>query len=92
MPTKVVNQTVRNNPDKFLDGYILELSKDESAVLRPKLLTLEQTDGKGHFSKYNYKVFTEQDLYMLATILRSPQATAATIVINGSHYAKSHRF
>lgn len=40
VPTKVVNQAVRNNPDKFPDGYILELSKDESAVLRSKIFDL----------------------------------------------------
>lgn len=81
VPTEVVNQVVRNNPDMFPDAYILELSKDESAVLRSKFLTLEQIDGKGHYSKYNYKAFTERGLYMLATILKSPQATEATIAI-----------
>lgn len=44
-------------------------------------MTLEQTDGKGHYSKYNYKAFSERGLYMLATILKSPQATEATIAI-----------
>ena len=79
--TKEVNQSVRNNPDKFPDGYVLELSKEESAVLRSKFLTLEQVEGKGHHSKYNFKAFTEKGLYMLATILKSTKATEATIAI-----------
>ena len=73
--TKAINQAVRNNPDKFPQGYILELSKEESTVLRSKFLTLERINGKGKYSKFNYKAFTEKGLYMLATILKSPKAT-----------------
>lgn len=40
--TRIVNQAVRNNPDKFPKDYIIELNEDESAVLRSKILTLEQ--------------------------------------------------
>ena len=79
--TKEVNQAVRNNPAKFPDGYVLELSKEESVALRSKSLTLEQANGKGKYSKYNYKAFTERGLYMLATILKSPRATEATLAI-----------
>ena len=39
--TREVNQAVKNNPRKFLDGYVLELTKEESAALRSKLLTLD---------------------------------------------------
>lgn len=79
--TKEVNQALRNNPNKFPEGYVIELTKEESAVLRSKILTLEQTEGKGHHSKYCFKAFTEKGLYMLATILKSPLATDATIAI-----------
>ena len=78
--TKEVNQAVRNNPHKFLEGYVLVLSKEESSVLRSNFLTLEQ-GGKGRHSKYSIKAFTERGLYMLATVLKSPRATAATIAI-----------
>jgi len=77
--TKRVNEAVRNNQEKFPSGYFVELTEEESAVLRSKISTLET--GKGHHSKYNFKAFTEKGLYMLATILRSPRATAATIAI-----------
>ncbi|MBR5350958.1 MAG: ORF6N domain-containing protein [Prevotella sp.] len=79
--TKAINQAVRNNPDKFPQGYILELSKEESTVLRSKFLTLKRINGKGKYSKFNYKAFTEKGLYMLATILKSPKATLTTIAI-----------
>ena len=79
--TRVVNQAVRNNPQKFPEGYILTLNKEESSVLRSKFLTLEQSGGKGRHTKYNYKAFTEKGLYMLATILKSEKATQTTIAI-----------
>lgn len=77
--TKHINQAVKNNPDKFPEGYLLELNNQESTVLRSKFLTLEQ--GKGRYSKFNFKAFTEKGLYMLATVLHSKQATATTIAI-----------
>ena len=79
--TKEINQAVKNNPRKFPEGYILELDKQESTVLRSKILTLEQTDGKGKYSKYNFKAFTEKGLYMLATILKGDRAIDTSIAI-----------
>lgn len=57
------------------------LGEGESAALRSKILTLEQTQVKGHYSKYNFKVFTERGLYVLATVLKSPRATQTTLAI-----------
>jgi hypothetical protein len=80
--TKRINEAVTNNPDKFPEGYILQLDTEEMAALRSKLSTLEDTpEGRGHYSKYNARAFTEKGLYMLATILKSPQATQTTIAI-----------
>ena len=42
---------------------------------------LENKEGKGRYSKYNFKAFTERGLYMLATILKSEQAIDTTIAI-----------
>lgn len=57
---------------KFPEGYVFELTDEESAVLRSKFSTLEvsaQTlelvSGKGRHSKYNFKAFTRKGLYML---------------------------
>jgi hypothetical protein len=57
--TKAINQAVRNNPNKFPKGYILELAENEWKSLRSKILTLEEK-GKGKHTKYLPKAFTER--------------------------------
>ena len=85
--TKRVNEAVRNNPDKFPADYMLRLTKDESAVLRSKISTMEDLRSKISSTKFSSKsrslpkAFTEKGLYMLATILKSRRATAATFAI-----------
>ena len=78
--TKEINQAVKNNPAKFPTGYILDVSSEEYKSLRSKNLTLEK-QGRGQHVKYLPKAFTEQGLYMLATILKGEQATQTTIDI-----------
>ncbi len=74
--TMRVNEAVKNNPDKFPTGYIIELTKDE------KNEVIENFDNpKLKFSPVLPKAFTEKGLYMLATILKSPKATQTTIAI-----------
>ena len=79
--TKRINEAVKNNPEKFPPRCIIYLDEEESAVLRSKFSTKEPSQGKGHYSKYNFKAFTERGLYMLATILKSPRATQTTLAI-----------
>ena len=79
--TREVNQAVRNNPDKFPDGYVYEMTREESAALRSKFLTLEKGVGRGRYSKHGYKVFSEKGLYMLATVLKGKQAIQASLAI-----------
>ena len=74
--TKRINEAVRNNPDKFLYGYIVELSKTEWDLLKSKFSTSKR-GGKVKIPK----AFTEKGLYMLATILKSKVATQTTIAI-----------
>ena len=78
---KRINEAVKNNPEKFPPRCIIYLDEEESAVLRSKFSTKEPSQGKGHYSKYNFKAFTERGLYMLATILKSPRATQTTLAI-----------
>lgn len=76
--TRAINQAVQRNLDKFPKGYIFQLNKKE----REKAITncdVLQDDLK--FSSKLPKAFTEKDLYMLATILKSKQATKATLQI-----------
>ena len=79
--TKEVNQAVRNNPDKFLDGFLFQLDAEEIVSLRSKILTLNGEGGRGKHSKHGYKAFTERGLYMLATILKGEMATRVTLAI-----------
>ncbi|MCQ2280116.1 MAG: ORF6N domain-containing protein [Bacteroidales bacterium] len=68
--TKEINQAVRNNPEKFPEGYIFALNDDEQNEL---VKNFDRFNSKKH-SSVNLKAFTEKGLYMLATILKSPQA------------------
>ena len=73
--TKEINQAVKNNPEKFPEGYVFELDNKQIADLRSKNLT---ANGK---SRVAPKAFTEKGLYMLATILKGEVATSTTISI-----------
>lgn len=64
--TKVVNQAIRNNPDKFPSGYVIELTNSEKEYVVKNFDHLETLK----FSHATVKGFTEQGLYMLATILK----------------------
>ena len=75
--TKEVNQAIKNNPDKFPQGYILELTNREKSELVKNFDHLQSLK----YAKTNPKAFTEKGLYMLATILKSKQATETTILI-----------
>jgi len=75
--TRRINEAVKNNPDKFPEGYILQLSKLEKDKVVENFDHLEALK----FSPNLPKAFTEKGLYMLATILKSPKATETTIAI-----------
>lgn len=75
--TKRVNEAVKNNPERFPEGYIFSLQVSEKQHL------VENFD-RFHTLKYSTmepKAFTEKGLYMLATILKSPRAVATTLAI-----------
>lgn len=74
--TKRINEAVKNNPDKFPQEYMFELSGAEFADLRSKIST-----AKFAMTRVAPKAFTEKGLYMMSTILRSKQAIEATFSI-----------
>jgi len=75
--TRIVNQAVKRNAERFFDGYILELKPEECS--RSQIVTLNGKRGSN--LKYLPHAFTERGLYMLATVLKSPRAIAATHAI-----------
>ena len=89
--TMRINEAVKNNPDKFPKGYIIELKNSEFYDLRSKISIVHSKQSENQQisalptnlgkTKVLPKAFTEKGLYMLATILKSPQATQATIAI-----------
>ena len=94
METKRINEAVKNNPEKFPKGYILEISKNEWNSLKSKFSLSEKRNNystkvvenfdhleKLKYSPYLPKVFTEKGLYMLATILKSKRAVQTTLAI-----------
>ena len=77
--TKRINEAVKNNIEKFPERYCFQLNDEESNNLRSKIST-SKINGHGG-RRYNQRVFTEQGVYMLATILKSKEATKITIAI-----------
>lgn len=75
--TKEVNQALRNNPTKFPLGYVIELTDSEKSYVVKNFDHL----GSLKYSHAKPKAFTEQGLYMLATILKGEIATQTTITI-----------
>lgn len=75
--TRDINKAVKNNSDKFPEGYLLFLTKSEKSDVVENFHHLSRLK----FSPHLPKAFTEKGLYMLATILKSPTATATTISI-----------
>ncbi len=74
--TKRINEAVKNNPDKFPSDFYFELSQEDDEILKSKIST-SSWGGR----RKSTKVFTEQGVYMLATILKSKIASDITISI-----------
>ena len=83
--TKEVNQAVRNNPDKFPDGFLFQLDAEEFANWKSKILTSNLAEEEKVSVRMGMRraphAFTERGLYMLATILKGEVATRATLAI-----------
>ena len=75
--TRRVNEAVRNNPDKFPDGYLFTLNEKEKEEVVENFDHLKVLK----FSPVSPTAFTSRGLYMLATILKSKRAVKTTIAI-----------
>ena len=78
--TKEINQAVKNNLEKFPERFSWKLTDIESQKLLVKIFDQKNIELRGGKFR-NPRVFTEQGVAMLATILKSKIATQVSIRI-----------
>ena len=93
--TKVLNQAVQRNMDRFPQDFMFRLERDDLAALRSQTVTLNTqvldskeftvaaglTSGRGTHAKYTSYAFTEQGVAMLSSVLKSERAIAVNVEI-----------
>jgi len=77
--TKVFNQAVKRNRNRFPSDFMFQLTDEEYHSLRSQFVTLDT--GRGRHRKYLPFVFTEQGVSMLSSVLRSDRAVRVNIEI-----------
>ncbi|MFI5363045.1 MAG: ORF6N domain-containing protein [Elusimicrobiota bacterium] len=80
VPTKVLNQAVRRNLQRFPEDFMIALTRDEALVLRSQIDVLRKK-GSGRGRKYWPLAFTEQGVAMLSGVLNSDRAVQVNIAI-----------
>jgi len=78
--TKRINEAVKNNPDKFPERFSWILTKEDNSLYLKSKISTSKLSGHGG-RRYSYRVFTEQGVAMLATILKSKVAVNVSIAI-----------
>ena len=78
--TRVLNQAVRRNADRFPEDFMFQLTLEEGKpVLRSRSQSV--TLNRGSNLKYRPYAFTEHGTVMLANVLRSSVAVRASIQV-----------
>jgi hypothetical protein len=75
--TKVLNQAVRRNSDRFPEDFMFQLTEEEKA----EVVTICDHLQKLKFSSFLPYVFTEHGAIMLASVLNSPRAAQVSIYV-----------
>lgn len=88
--TKVLNQAVKRNLERFPERNCFQLDKEECESLRSQFVTLK--NGRGQHSKYLPYAFTEQGVAMLSTVLRSDTAIKVSLQIMDAFVHMRHYF
>ena len=94
VPTKVLNQSVKRNLDRFPEDFMFQLSKEEIEICsRSQIVTLNTnkdranlksqfvTSRRGYNIKYYPMAFTEQGIAMLPSVLNSKRAIQINIQV-----------
>ena len=75
--TRVLNQSVRRNADRFPADFMFRLSREEVDRLRSQIVISTSRGGR----RWRPSAFTEQGVAMLSSVLRSPRAVAVNVEI-----------
>ena len=78
VPTKVLNQAVRRNIERFPDDFMFILSEAELINWRSQFVT--SNVGRGGL-RYSPAAFTEQGVAMLSSVLKSERAILVNLQI-----------
>ncbi|MEG0519430.1 MAG: ORF6N domain-containing protein, partial [Bacteroidales bacterium] len=84
--TRILNQAVKRNIERFPDNFMFELSTQEANLLTINLRSQIVTSNRGG-NRYSYYAFTEQGVAMLSAVLRSPIAIQVSINIMNAFVA-----
>ncbi|KAE9533390.1 DNA-binding protein [Ursidibacter arcticus] len=79
--TKVFNQAVKRNLERFPEAFRFQLTKSEWEILRSQFVTSNEDLEKGKYRRYMPYAFTEQGIAMLSAVLRSDVAVQVSIKI-----------
>jgi len=77
--TKVLNQAVKRNIERFPEDFMFQLTQDEWEAVRVRSQFV--TSPKGGGRQYLPYVFTEQGVSMLSSVLKSKQAITVNVQI-----------
>ncbi len=78
--TRVLNQALRRNKDRFPDDFAFQLTAEESESIR-RSRSHTVTMKRGGNVKYPPWAFTEHGAIMAATILNSPRAVEMSVFV-----------
>jgi hypothetical protein len=77
--TKVLNQAVKRNRERFPEDFMIEPSSSELAQLRSQIVTLDHLTFENHVFRHTPYLFTENGVAMLSSVLKSKEAIQVNI-------------
>ena len=99
VPTRVLNQAVKRNLDRFPPEFMFKITLDQAKSLRSQFVTSNAGRGGRRYSPY---AFTEHGAIMAANVLNSPRAIQASVHVVrafvklremlGTHKELAHKF
>lgn len=79
--TKILNQAVKRNQERFPEDFLIKPNSSELAELRSQIVTLEEITHEKHLFRFSPFLFTENGVAMLSSVLNSKEAIQVNITI-----------